>query len=109
MVFQKVRAAAEELWSHCMQVSRYARRIVGDNAIVKPLIVREIETQFLQPRFEVPIHLGKEKKIGAASPNGVDRFCPKLGFARHLLRGKLTPDFRKHVIQYQHGRSEERR
>ena len=59
-----------------VQVPSHGVGIAVAQAIVEPLVVREIESLLLQVPFAIPICLGQESEFRVLGFNGLDRLGP---------------------------------
>src|SRR5437762_9479545 len=102
MVFQKVRAASDELRRHAQQVTLdFGVAAIGE-VIVESFVVRVIKAERLQPRFEIPIDLAQEKEIRVRLFDDSNRVSPKYAFSHGGGAGETLPGFGEHVVQQQH-------
>ena len=74
-------------------------------AIVKMLVVSEIESLLLESPFHVPVHFSHESKAGMLFPHRCDRFRPEGGVNRKRSfrwDSALAPRSAKHVWLDEH-------
>src|SRR5262245_24643281 len=79
------------------------RRLPGHDVIVHPLVVREIETEFLQTLFQIPIGFGQEEKTGTISFHRLNGFTPELRSRRWCIARKSIPGLGKDCVENEHG------
>src|SRR5436309_10586480 len=99
MVFQKVRAASDELKRHAQQVSLDFGVIAIAEVIVEPFVVRVIKAERLQPRFEIPIDLAQEKEIRVCPLDDSSLITRKLALSHCGRAGETSTRFGEHVVE----------
>src|SRR5437773_5821651 len=80
VVLQEMSAGVEELRRQRKEMTLRLRIIAGNQIVVPSLVVSVIESEFLQRRFQIPVHFGKKQKIRLRCFDGSNRVGPELSF-----------------------------
>lgn len=102
VVFEEVGATGDEVVGGVAEVFSDCGGIPLDEVVVERFIVGEVEADFLESGFEVPVGFGEEEEVGVSFSELLDGFGPELAFGWRGGGGEVAPGLEEYLVEEEH-------